>query len=86
MDVLQVNQTSSVTRKGQVTIPAHFRNKLGIKTGTKVYFEIDADRVSLRPIKQSLDMAFGSVEPLKKKLTLEEMREIALEDKLDEDR
>ena len=86
MDILQINQTSSVTQKGQITIPAHFRTKLGIKAGTKVYFEIEADRVSIRPLKHSLDTVFGSVKPLKKKLTIEKMREIALEDKLDADR
>jgi len=82
MDILQVDQTSSVTQKGQVTIPAYFRNKLGIKTGTKIYFEIDADYVKIKPVKYSLDSAYASVKPLKKKLTLKEMRKIALEDKL----
>ena len=82
MDILQIDQTSSVTQKGQVTIPAYFRNKLGIKTGTKIYFEIDADYVKIRPVKYTLDSACGSVEPLKKKLTLEEVRRIALEDHL----
>jgi AbrB family looped-hinge helix DNA binding protein len=82
MDILQIDQTSSVTKKGQVTIPAYFRNKLGIKTGTKIYFEIDADRVTIKPIKYSLDSAYASVKPLKKKLSLEEVRKIAREDHL----
>jgi len=82
MDILHIDRTSSVTQKGQVTIPAYFRDKLGIKTGTKIYFEVDADYVKIRPVKYSLDSAYASVKPLKKKLSLEDIRKIALEDKL----
>ena len=82
MDVLQIDQTSSVTQKGQVTIPAMFRKKLGIKAGSKIYFEIDADYVKLRPVKHTLESVYASVSPLNKKLTDKQMRKIALEDKV----
>jgi antitoxin PrlF len=41
----------TVTRKGQVTIPKHVRDRLGIKPGSKVDFEITDDgRAVLRTV------------------------------------
>ncbi|MEN9433747.1 MAG: hypothetical protein RLZZ422_1336 [Pseudomonadota bacterium] len=40
--------TTSVTSKGQVTIPLHIRQQLGIKAGSKVEFIWVNDRVELR--------------------------------------
>ncbi len=37
--------TSTVTQKGQVTIPAAVRRKLGLRTGDRVAFVQDGDRV-----------------------------------------
>lgn len=34
---------ATVTSKGQVTIPKPIRDRLGIKTGTKVSFSVDKD-------------------------------------------
>jgi AbrB family looped-hinge helix DNA binding protein len=43
--------TVTVTRKGQVTIPKPVRDRLGIKPGSKVDFEINQDgRAYLRLI------------------------------------
>ena len=42
--------TVRVTTKGQVTIPKHVRDRLGIRPGTKVEFEVAEDgRAYLRP-------------------------------------
>jgi AbrB family looped-hinge helix DNA binding protein len=35
--------TTTVTTKGQVTIPKPIRDRLGIKPGTKVEFRLDKD-------------------------------------------
>ena len=40
-----------VTSKGQVTIPQHIREQLGIQPGSEVRFEIDGDAV--RIVKES---------------------------------
>lgn len=43
--------TVTVTRKGQVTIPKQVRDRLGIKTGSKVDFEVAEDgRAFLRRV------------------------------------
>lgn len=42
--------TTSVTQKGQATIPAAIRRKLGIKPNTKIVFELKDGEASLRPV------------------------------------
>ncbi len=44
-------ETTAIT-KGQVVIPASVRQKLGIKTGTRIYVELDEDnaQIILTPI------------------------------------
>ena len=43
--------TVRVTTKGQVTIPKHVRDRLGIRPGTKVEFEVAEDgRAYLRRV------------------------------------
>jgi antitoxin PrlF len=43
--------TSSVTTKGQATIPASIRKSLGIKPNTKIVFEIkDNNEVTIKPV------------------------------------
>ncbi len=39
---------TSVTSKGQVTIPQEVRQKLGIRQGTKLAFSVVGDHVELR--------------------------------------
>lgn len=41
-------QITSVTSKGQVTIPKSLRQKLGIRQGSKVEFVLAGDHVELR--------------------------------------
>lgn len=71
---------SSVSPKGQVTIPIAIRNRLGIKPKDKVMFSMDAENVKIKPIKSPLAASFKSVPPLKKPMTLKEMTEAAAEE------
>jgi AbrB family looped-hinge helix DNA binding protein len=55
---------TSVTSKGQVTIPAEIREYLGIKPRDKVQFEVDADgSVRVSPAPSRLSAVFASVKP-----------------------
>ena len=77
---------STVTSKGQVTIPAAVRKHLGVKTHGKVAFVFEPDGtvrlVALRyPTIASLRGAAGS---LNEPLSYEQMRAIAREDYLKE--
>ena len=54
---------STITRKGQVTIPAEIRRALHLKEGDTVTWRQDGDEVRLMPARFTLESAFGSVEP-----------------------
>lgn len=45
---------TTVTVKGQVTIPKDIRNHLGLKNGDKVVFAFEGDRAVLFPVKGDL--------------------------------
>ena len=74
---------STVTSKGQVTIPAEVREYLGIKTNDKIAFVIDEEgivrlRVPRYPNIASLRGVAGS---LQKPLDWRQMQQIAYEDR-----
>jgi len=43
-------ETSVVTTKGQLVIPARLRRRFGIKKGTMVTFTEDAGRIIVQPV------------------------------------
>ncbi len=48
---------SSVSPKGQITIPMEIRKRLGIKSKDKVAFEVEGDTVTLAPVVFTLETA-----------------------------
>jgi AbrB family looped-hinge helix DNA binding protein len=44
-----MKQEATVGEKGQVTIPKRIRDKLGLKKGTKVYFELRGKEAVMLP-------------------------------------
>ncbi len=75
---------STITSKGQVTIPAEIRKYLGIKTNDKIAFVIDAEGVVRLKVPRYPDIASlrGAAGSLNKPLTWQQMQEIAYEDRL----
>ena len=74
---------STVTSKGQVTIPVEIRQYLGIDTSDKIAFVIDDDgsvriKIPRYPTISSLRGAAGS---LKRPLSWQQMRQVAYEDR-----
>jgi antitoxin PrlF len=74
--------TSTVTSKGQVTIPAEVRKHLGIKQGDRLSFVIeDQGDVHLeRPRYQDVASLRGAAGSLETPLSWEKVLEIARED------
>ncbi len=66
--------TSTVTSKGQVTIPVEARRRLRILPGTKLEFVIrDDGRLEVIPLSGSVKDLKGAVPKPKRALTLAEM-------------
>ena len=72
---------ATMTKRGQVTVPAEVRRLLGLKPYQKVAFTIEDNQVSLRPARFTLESAYQSVPPLKQPLSDEEMSRIAKEER-----
>ena len=75
---------STITSKGQVTIPVEVRKYLGIKTNDKIAFVIDAEGTVRLKVPRYPDIASlrGAAGSLDKPLTWQQMQEIAYEDRL----
>lgn len=58
--------TTTITQRGQVTIPAEVRRMLGVKPRDKVAFTIEGNEVRLAPVSFTLESAYGSVKPSKR--------------------
>lgn len=56
-------QSSSLTVKGQVTIPAEIRKQLGLHPGDKIGFVIEDDHVVLYRKESNIEAAFGLCHP-----------------------
>jgi len=57
--------STSITQKGQVTIPVHIRRKLGLKTGQKVAFEEKGDVIVMKSMPDFFSLR-GSLKTIKK--------------------
>jgi len=69
-----------VTQKGQVTIPVEIRRRLGIDPADRVLFRVEGDRVYLTAVTETVESAFGAVEPLRRPEDFQALRERAIED------
>ncbi len=59
-----MNDITTVSEKGQVTIPNEIRKALGIRPKDKIRFTLDDGAVRLTPVSATLESAFGAVRPL----------------------
>ena len=71
---------SSVSPKGQVTIPAEIREMLGLKPKDKVEFEVENGQVKVRRAGSQLRQFYQTVPALPVPLTDQEMTDIAQEE------
>ncbi len=65
-------RASAVTKKGQVTIPAPIRKRLGLREGDRVAFVEEGEKVQLRPVRNDVAAIFGLVKS-KKSVSLAKM-------------
>jgi AbrB family looped-hinge helix DNA binding protein len=76
---------ATVTKRGQVAIPAEVRRRLGLTSSGKVIFALEGDDVRLRPARFTLESVFGSVPPIPGTTTEDFERQIdeAMEDEVE---
>lgn len=55
---------TTLTQRGQITVPAEVRRLLGLKPRDKVAFAIDAGEVRLVPVAFTAASAYSSIEPM----------------------
>lgn len=65
--------TTTMTERGQVTLPADVRRLLGIKPKEKVTFEVEGNEIRLTPPRFTVESVRGSVPALSERKSLEEI-------------
>ena len=71
---MRIRETS-LTQKGQVTIPVEVRVMLGLKPRDKVVFEVHGDQATLRRAPSKVERWFGSVSPRQRPEDFKQLRE-----------
>jgi antitoxin PrlF len=72
---------TTITQRGQVTIPAEVRRLLGANPRDKIAFRIEGDTVRLVPVEFTLEQVFGSVTPLQRPEDFDELSRRAKDEK-----
>jgi AbrB family looped-hinge helix DNA binding protein len=54
---------STLTRKGQITIPKSLRDRLGLQLGDRVSFRLRGEEIVLKPVQRTILDLEGSVQP-----------------------
>lgn len=57
---------TSLTSKGQITIPQPIRRKMGLKPRDRVQFVIEGKTIKILPVQSKLMAGFGAVKPSQK--------------------
>lgn len=46
-----MTKSSTISSKGQITVPLEIRNRLGLKRGDRVEFVVEDGRTTIRPVR-----------------------------------
>jgi len=69
---------STVTTKGQVTIPSKLRKALGLSPGKRVRFQLEDGKITLEPVRDDITAAFGMLKS-QRGISVDEMNEAVAE-------
>ncbi len=51
--------SSTISSKGQITVPIEVRRLLGVRAGDRLLFESDSNGVHIRPVRNDKESAFA---------------------------
>ncbi len=72
---------TTVTAKGQITIPKSVREALNLRSGDKVEILIEDDRAILKPVSKRVEEVFGKLHQKgKKEYSVEDMHTLVREE------
>jgi len=71
---------TTMTTKGQVTIPVEIRYLLGLKAKDRVAFSIDKGNVRLAPAKYTLGAVYDVAKPINKPENFKKLKQIAIKE------
>jgi AbrB family looped-hinge helix DNA binding protein len=71
----RIDLETTLTQKGQVTVPLIIRRALKLKPRDKVVFEIEGDTVRIKPFSSRLLAGFGAVKPHRRPEDFSRVRE-----------
>lgn len=74
---ITMNGIATITERGQVVIPQPIRESLGLKPSDKLFFKLEGDKITARPI-PSLDEALGMIKA-KKRVSQKEFKKVVVE-------
>lgn len=74
LQVIPKMHTSTITTKGQVTIPIDYRKQLSLKPGGRVAFLQEAGQLVIKPITKDITAVFGLVKA-KRHVSIAQMEE-----------
>ncbi len=66
---------SSITSKGQVTLPAAIRKQLNLKAGDRIVFTLEGNKIIAEPVTDDVSSLFGTINT-NKTVSLEQMDEV----------
>jgi len=66
---------SVLTKKWQTTIPKDIRNLLGLKPKDRIFYQIEGERVILKPLKGNILDLRGSVNTKEKPIDFKKLRD-----------
>ena len=66
--------TSTITRKGQVTIPKEIRDALGLTEGDRIFFVRRGEEIVLKVLRGNILELRGSVKPSKQPESFQKIR------------
>ena len=72
---------STMTSKGQLTVPVEVRRTLGLKQGDKVVFQLEGQEVKLAPAGSRLEAGYQSVPALSEPKSWDEIEQTLQEER-----